>query len=416
MMPLEDTLVGLAVALGIGLLIGTERERNKGQGANRAIAGVRTFALTSLAGAIALSIGEVALGILGIIVGLLVVVGYQRTRSHDPGITTEIAQLTTFLLGAWAMRQPGLAAGVAVIVAIVLASRTRLHTFIHRVLTDVEVHDGLLLAAAALVIMPLLPDKAVDPWDLINVRRLWVLVVLLMAINALGYVALRSLGTRLGLPIAGLVSGFVSSTATIGAMGARAKLHPTLRQGAVAGAALSSVATVLQLAIVIGLTNLPALRMLLWPLVAAGLTAVAYGALFTLRSVRAPQNSESALGRPFDPRTALLFMAVLGCALIGSTLLTRWFGTSGLLLASGFAGFADAHAAAISAVSVAGGGDTVHLAAMGVLVGVTSNTVSKCVAAFTLGDRPFALQILPGLLLLPAVAWAVFAIQHLGNL
>ena len=142
MQPAEDTLVGLAVALGIGLMIGTERERNKGRGANRAIAGVRTFALTSLAGAIALSIGEVALGILGIIVGLLVVVGYQRTRSHDPGITTEIAQLTTFLLGAWAMRQPGLAAGVAVIVAIVLASRTRLHTFIHRALNDVEVHDG----------------------------------------------------------------------------------------------------------------------------------------------------------------------------------------------------------------------------------------------------------------------------------
>jgi uncharacterized membrane protein (DUF4010 family) len=141
MLPLEETLTGLAVALGIGLLIGTERERNKGQGANRAIAGVRTFALTSLAGAIALSIGEVALGILGVIVGLLVVVGYQRTRSHDPGITTEVAQLTTYLLGAWSMRQPGLAAGVAVVVAIVLASRTRLHAFIHRVLTDAEVHD-----------------------------------------------------------------------------------------------------------------------------------------------------------------------------------------------------------------------------------------------------------------------------------
>lgn len=412
MAPLEDTLIGLAVALGIGLLIGTERERNKGQGANRAIAGVRTFALTSLAGAIALSIGEVALGILGVIVGLLVVVGYQRTRSHDPGITTEIAQLTTFLLGAWAMRQPGLAAGVGVIVAIVLASRSRLHTFIHRVLTDAEVHDGLLLAAAALVILPLLPDKAVDPWDLINVRRLWILVVLLMAINALGYVALRSLGNRLGLAVAGLVSGFVSSTATIGAMGARAKLHPALRQGAVAGAALSSVATVLQLAAVIGLTHLPTLRLLLWPLVAAGLTAVFYGGLFTLRSVRSGQDGDTALGRPFDPRTALLFMVILGCALIGSTLLTRWFGSNGLLLAAAFAGFADAHAAAISAVSIAGSDETIRLAAMGVLVGLTSNTLSKCVAAFSLGDRHYGMQLLPGLLLLPTVAWGVFAIQQ----
>ncbi len=409
---LEPTLIGLAVALGIGLLIGTERERNKGRGANRAIAGVRTFALTALTGAIALSIGEVTLVIFGVIVGLLVVVGYQRTRSHDPGVTTEIAQLTTFLLGAWSMRQPELAAGVAVIVAIVLAARTRLHTFIHSVLTDVEVHDGLLLAAAALVILPLIPDTAVDPWSVLNLRKLWLLVVLLMAINALGYVALRSLGTRLGLPIAGLISGFVSSTATIGAMGARSKAHSNLRQGAVAGAALSSVATVLQLAIVIGLTNPAALRSLVVPLAAAGVAAIVYGAVFTLRAVRAPQDGKPASGRPFDPRTALLFMAILGCALLVSTLLTRWLGSGGLLVGSAFAGLADAHAAAISAVSVASGESNVYLAGLAVLTGFTSNTLSKCLAAFALGDRQFALQLLPGLLLIPACAWVVFAFQN----
>jgi uncharacterized membrane protein (DUF4010 family) len=175
-------------------------------------------------------------------------------------VTTEIAQLTTFLLGAcrYASRNwPG----VAVIVAIVLAARTRLHTFIHSVLTDVEVHDGLLLAAAALVILPLIPDTAIDPWNILNLRRLWVLVVLLMAINALGYVALRSLGSKFGLPVAGLIAGFVSSTATIGAMGARSRhIKPAPRRGG--EAALSSVATVLQLAIVIGLTNFAALRSL----------------------------------------------------------------------------------------------------------------------------------------------------------
>jgi uncharacterized membrane protein (DUF4010 family) len=209
------------------------------------VAGVRTFALTSFIGAIALTIDEWALVSVSVVVGLLVIVGYQRTRTVDPGMTTEIALMTTFLLGAWATRQPGMAAGIAVIVAIILAARSRLHTFIHRVLTDTEVHDGLLLAAAALVILPLVPDQPIDPWGVVNVRKLWLLVVLLMAINALGYVALRTLGARFGLPLAGLMSGFVSSTATIAAMGARAKAHPTLRHGAVAGAALSSVATVL---------------------------------------------------------------------------------------------------------------------------------------------------------------------------
>jgi uncharacterized membrane protein (DUF4010 family) len=411
---LEEHLIGLAVALGLGLLIGTERERSKGHGPDRQVAGVRTFALTSLTGAIALTIDEWALVSLSVVVGLLVIVGYQRTRTVDPGMTTEIALMTTFLLGAWATRQPGMAAGIAVIVAIILAARSRLHTFIHSVLTDTEVHDGLLLAAAALVILPLVPDQPIDPWGVVNVRKLWLLVVLLMAINALGYVALRTLGARFGLPLAGLMSGFVSSTATIAAMGARAKAHPTLRQGAVAGAVLSSVATVLQLAIVIGLTNVAALRSLMLPLVAAGLAAIVYGAFFTLRSVRQADDDNVGRGRPFDPRTALLFMAILGCALIGSTLLTRWLGSSGLLLGSAFAGFADAHAAAISAVSVAGSSTNMELASLGVLTGFTSNTVGKMVGALALGDRKYAVEILPGLVLMVACAWGAFVVQRVN--
>jgi uncharacterized membrane protein (DUF4010 family) len=85
-------------------------------------------------------------------------------------------------------------------------------------------------------------------------------------------------------------------------------------------------------------------------------------------------------------------MAILGCALIGSTLLTRWLGSSGLLLGSAFAGFADAHAAAISAVSVAGSSTNMELASFGVLTGFTSNTVGKMVAALALGDRQCTLS------------------------
>lgn len=402
-------VMGFAAALGLGLLIGSERERSKGQGPGRAVAGIRTFTLASLTGAIGITLGDLPLVALGVVVGLLVVVGYQRTRHSDPGMTTEIALITTYLLGAWSIRQPGAAVGVGVVVAIVLAARPALHRFVQRILTDQEVHDGLLLAAAALVVLPLVPDEPVDPWGVVVPRKLWMLVVLLMAINALGYVALRTLGTRLGLPIAGLVSGFVSSTATIGAMGARAKERPALRRSAVAGAALSSVATILQLAIVVGLTHPPSLRALALPLIAAGVAAVIYGGIFTWRSARESDGGESSLGRPFDPKTALVFMAILGVALVGSALLTRWLGTGGLLLGSAVAGFADAHAAAISAVSVARGGDAdIDLAALAVLAGFSSNTISKTIAAFSLGGRRFLWEIAPGLLLMAACAWGAY--------
>lgn len=410
-------VIGFAAALGLGLLIGSERERNKGQGPDRQVAGVRTFTLTSLAGAVALTVGELTLIAVGLMIGLLVVVGYQKTRGRDPGMTTEIALITTFLLGAWATRQPGLAAGVGVIVAIILAARTRMHDFVQNILTDQELHDALLLAAAALVILPLVPDRTIDPWEVINPRKLWTLAIIVMAINAAGYVAYRTLGARLGLAIAGFFSGFVSSTATIGAMGTRAKAQPALRNGAVAGAALSSVTTILKLFLVVGLTSMTVLRELYIPLIASGVATLVYGALFTLRNVRDKDPQADLSGRPFDPKEALIFVAVVGLTLLVSALLTAWLGSNGLLLASGFAGFADAHAPAVSAASVGATGNvSVQLAVIAILIALTTNTLSKIVVAFSLGDRRYAFALLPGLVLMVACAWAGFYADFLLGL
>jgi uncharacterized membrane protein YhiD involved in acid resistance len=120
----EALWLRLAIALGIGLLIGAERERRKGSGPKRGVAGIRTFALVALAGGVSLSVGgETVLVAAVLAVGALAAVAYFRSRGADPGLTTEVALLTTFLLGALAVRQPALAAGLAVVVAILLAAR-----------------------------------------------------------------------------------------------------------------------------------------------------------------------------------------------------------------------------------------------------------------------------------------------------
>jgi len=408
-MSLPDHLVvRLAVALGAGLLIGIERERSHNKNQSHEAAGVRTFTLTALVGAISLQLGqELAFIAFALILGALIAVGYGRTRDLDPGMTTEVAQLATFLLGGLAMREPQLAAALAVVVAVLLAARTRLHNWIHHVLTDQEIRDGLLLAAAALVILPLTPQEAIDPWGVIKPRQLWTLAVTVMAINGVGYIALRVLGPKVGLALAGFFSGFVSSTATIGAMGTRAKEQPELRHGAVAGAAVSSVATVVQLAVVIGLVSTALLLELALPLAAAGLMAAIYAALFTVRSVRQRGENTAPAGRPFDPKTAFVFVAVVGAALVATALLTQWLGTRGLLLASTVSGLGDAHAAAISAASLAANGAaTLDLAAMAVLAGFTTNALSKLIVAFSLGDRHYALALAPGIGLSVAAAWA----------
>lgn len=411
--PVNPAWLNLGVALAIGLLIGIERERSKGTGPHRGVAGLRTFALTSLAGALGLWVGGVPVFIaVGAIIGLLVAVGYFKADADDPGLTTEIAMIVTLLLGGLAVEHPRLAAALAVIVAILLAFRAYTHDWVKNVLTDAEMRDGLLLAAAALVVLPLVPPTPVDPWGVVQLRKLWMLAVLIMSINALGYIALRALGPTTGLSIAGLLSGFVSSTATIGAMGARTKNNPELHKGAVAGAAASSVATVIQLAIVVGLVSSSTLLLLTPSLIASGLAAVIYAGSFALRSFREGSNSEAPKGRPFDPKTALVFVLVVGLTLVISAVLTQWLGDRGLMIAAGVAGFTDAHAAAISSASLAASGRTqAEFAALAVLVGFTTNTVSKTVVAFSLGDRRYALELVPGLALMAVAAWGAWSVR-----
>lgn len=408
-MNLEAALVlKLAVALGIGLLVGAERERRKGEGPARSAAGIRTFALTALVGGITAALGGEALLVAGALVtGALAALSYARGSAEDPGLTTEVALLATYLLGALALREPALAGALAVVVAVLLASRTALHRFVQSVLTEEEVRDALLLLAAALVALPLAPDRPVGPFGVLNPRTLLTLVVLVMAISSAGYVALRTLGAKAGLPLAGFASGFVSSAATIGALGGRARREPALATAAVAGATLSTVATVVQTAIVVAATSLAVLRALALPLVLAGGVAAAWGLLFTLRSLRGRGSAEAQRGRAFDPKAAVAFAVTVSVVLFASAAVNSAIGARGLLVATGLAGFADAHAPAISIASLVSAGKLDAPGAVTpVLAALSTNTLSKIVLATAAGGRRFAWAIVPGLLLVIAAAWA----------
>jgi uncharacterized membrane protein (DUF4010 family) len=227
MHPLHPLVLGFLVALGIGLLIGIDRERRKGEGPTRQAAGIRTFTVASLAGAVAAAAGGemlLATVVLGVVV--FASLAYWRARDSDPGLTTEAALVLVTLLGGLAMREPDFAAGLGVVVAALLTARTALHRFVRSVLTEEEIRDLLIFAGATLVVLPLLPDHPIGPYDALNLRTVWLVVILVMAVSALGYVAVRLVGPRFGLPLAGLASGFVSSSATIGAMGTRAEKEP----------------------------------------------------------------------------------------------------------------------------------------------------------------------------------------------
>lgn len=405
----------LGVALGIGLLLGLERERRKGQGPARAPAGLRTFALAALMGGVCMVIDGVVVLAVGLaFIAAMTVVAYALGDRSDPGVTTEVALPVAFLLGAFAQEEPTLAAAFGVVVAILLASREYLQRFVANALTEQELHDGLLLGAAALVVLPLVPDEAIGPYDAFNPFAIWRLVVLVMLIGAAGYIAVRVLGARLGLPVAGFASGFISSAATIGAMGSRARKDPPVMRSAVAGAVLSTLATVVQMVVVVGVTDAGALREIGPAMGAAGVAAAAYGLVFSLRALRHDEEDAATSGRAFEPKTAVIFAATVGVILLASAFFNDTFGRAGATISTAAAGFADTHSAAISVASlVASGRLEAEDAVIPILAGFTTNSLTKAVLAWTAGGRRFALQVWPGLVLVLAGAWGGWAVTAL---
>lgn len=413
MLSLDHPYVSWAVALGIGLLIGVDRERRKGEGVGRAAAGLRTFAITSLLGAASMEIGgPVLLSVTTVGVFTLTALAYYRTHSEDPGLTTEIALVLTLILGGLAVREPLEAAALAVAAAILLAARTPMHSFVRDVLTQSELRSALIFAAATLVVWPILPDRYLGPFDAINLRSVWSIVILIMAISACGYIAVRALGSRYGLPAAGLASGFVSSSATIAAMGARVVDDPRLLGPGVAAAVLSTVATVAQISIVVAATSPETFLALAMPLILAGFAAVAYGLIFAFSLGDSPTDGPSNPGEAFSFKSALLLAAILAAILVAAAALRTWFGESGLVVAAAVAGFADAHATAVSVASqVAAGKMAARDACMPILVGFTTNSITKIILAIASGSGAFALRVVPGLIIVLVAAWTGFVIM-----
>lgn len=400
-MDARELSFGLLAAVGGGLLVGIQRERRKGTGVQRQPAGVRSFTVVALLGAVAALLGPTMVAVGCASVAALAAVSHWHSAEHDPGLTTELSLLATFLLGATALGTPALGAALFVALAALLQSKETLHDFTKRVLGERELDDALLLAASVLIVLPLLPDRPVDPWDALNPRRLWLVAVLVMSINAAGYIALRALGGRHGLPLAGFFGGFVSSSATIAGMGQRASSTPTVRRGAIAAALLSNVATVVEITLICGAIQPTWLRALALPLVAAGAVAIVTALPFVGGARAAPgARDEAVRGRPFALGQAVLFAGIVAVAVLLSKLLQGLLGSGGVIAAAAATGFADVHAATVSLAQTVDG-ETLARASQALAAAFTSNSIVKCVAAGT-GGVAYARAVIPGIVAINA--------------
>lgn len=389
----------VGIALAIGLLVGAERERSKATPA-----GVRTYAIVALVGNLAMLLPTVfgALVLAGVV--LLVATGYAASRSADPGMTSEVALIATAALGALAGPLPALAVGAAVAMVVLLASKETLHHFFRETISEQERNDALKFFVAAFVVLPLLPEDGIGPYGVLSPRRIWLLVVLITGIGWVGYAATRALGARRGLLLAGLAGGFVSGTATIGAMAGRARRAEVPRRAALAGAAMASVATLVQIAVLTSVVD-RAVAVRLYPAVAAGVAVLLLEAWWLGRhgSAKMGEGEGHAYGRPFALVPALVLAAVISLVVVLATWMQDRYGAAGATAVAATGGLADAHATAVALAGLAHDHQlTVSAAVLAIALGLATNTASKVGAAASVGGGRFALGVV--LLHLPVAA------------
>lgn len=399
---MTEDWIGLAVALGVGLLVGIERERRKGRGPQRAAAGMRTFALVSVAGALAQSLAPgplVAAGALA--VAALAALAYWRSvqgppTQEDPGLTTEVALLVAYLVGVQCAVDPAVGAACGAVLAALLAARERMHRFATEWLTEQELRDALVLAGVALVVVPLAPTTPWPGFGGLTPRTGAWLVLLILAIQAAAHVAHRLFGERHALAATGLLGGFVSSTATIATLGARARGQEVLAQRRLAGAAgLSGAATWLQ-ALALAAVASPALLPRLVPVALAGaIAALLVGAWGLRRRDGDAAAREPLLGaRPLRLREAFIVTTLL----LGVSLVVSWaqsrFGLQGLLASTALTSLVDAHAPIAAAFGLHGQGTLdAGTALTALLVAVGVNSASRCAVAFASGGTTYGLRV-----------------------
>lgn len=399
--------VRLAISLAVGMLIGAERERSQLNQSAGNFAGLRTFGLVSLLGGLFAESGEPWLLAVGAaIIGLTSLSAYVVHRDpSDPGVTSEIALVVAYALGALALSRPVLAASASVVVTVLLAAREPMHRLLRETLTQAELRDALIFLLFALVVLPITPDVHVGPFGALHPPSIARLIVVLMAVSGAGYIAQRLLGPRYGPVVAGFAGGFISSSATIGAFSLQAKAQDETWRSALSGALASNIATLVQFALII-VTIAPAAAMRFAPCLTLGtLSAVVLTLLATQFAARGPRVPLER-GRAFGLWAALGVGAIVCVVSVASAALHAYAGRAGIIVISLIAGLVDAHsttgsvAALHQAAAIDGG--TAQLA---VLASLSANSLTKVVLAFSGRHVKYGVGVTLGVLLVVLSAW-----------
>ena len=417
-MDFTDAMIRFGTALGAGLLIGLQRQYAKLREADDLFAGTRTFALIGLLGAMSAYVTQetglplVFVAVLAV-VGVYVGIGYAfNIRGGDVGITTEIAAILTFLIGAIAAAgQLAIAAAGAVGITTLLA----LKPWTEKLVQSIEAEDleaTLRFAVVAALVLPLLPHNPLGPppWDAASPFQIGLMVVFISGLSFLGYALIKLIGARRGVGLTGLLGGLVSSTAVTLTMAERSREATRLLRTLAMTVILAWSIMYGRILVEVAVINPALVGKVVLPVLAGGAVLIAWAlAVYWQDRASGPLEGESAqFANPFRLRPAIQFGILYGVVLIGSKAASMYLGASGVYTGAVISGIADVDAITLSMAELSKAGSVPpSTAANAIVLAAATNTVVKGAMVWFLGHPRLRATLGPAVLVTVAATLAL---------
>jgi uncharacterized membrane protein (DUF4010 family) len=394
-MDTEAILLRLGIALGLGLLVGLQKERTSSR-----LAGIRTFPLITVLGTLAGLLADkfggwvVAVGFFAMAV-MVVIGNYAEIRSGriDPGLTTEVAMLVMFGVGAYLAIGP-LSVGIVIgsAVAVLLFLKPQMHAFAHAIGSR-DFKAIMQFVVISLIVLPVLPNRAFGPYGVLNPFRIWLMVVLIVGISLTGYVIYKFAGHRAGTILAGVLGGLISSTATTVSYARRSRSAPEIRGLAAHVIVIASFIVFIRVLILIGATGssvFPALA----PPVAA--TAGVFALLALVSAMLSPRHARQMPEQknPSELGSAIFFGMLYAIVLLAVAAAREYLGIRGIYAVSLLSGLTDMDAITLSVTELAHNGTIATAEAWrAVLLASMANIAFKSAIAAILGGMRLFLHL-----------------------
>ena len=399
MLPVEDLhpLHQILISIGLGLLVGLQR-----QWAGSALAGVRTFSLVALLGTLSALIGELfggwflAAGFLGVVVAIVVGNIVRRTqRNNEPhfGLSTEIALMAVYGTGILVRIGPvWLAAALAGAVAVILQAKAPLHALASR-FNARELKAIAQFVLISLVILPIIPNQAVDPLGVLNPRDIWFMAVLIVGLSLSAYVAYKFYGEAAGVVLSGLLGGVISSTATTVSHSKMARMEGSSEAARCATIVIIAWSVLYLRVFLEAFVVSPGFTALWAPL--AGLFVISsLSALWMWKTNGPARSGMLQQGNPSELKTALIFAAVYGVVTFGVAFAKKYWGSEALLAMSVLSGITDMDAITLSTSRLVQDGKLSQQEGWPVIItAATSNLFFKGILASVFGGKQFFRRI-----------------------